>query len=56
MMQNYHDAHHLARAFIPFQELGELYAPVCALVHGTAFPELHQPYEREYAEHGHCKE
>jgi len=43
-----HEVQQLARAYIPFQELGELFRPECALVHGTAFPELYQPYEYEY--------
>ena len=54
-MQHYHEAQQLARAYIPFQIFGELYTPECALVHGTAFPELYQPYECEYAGYGYGK-
>ena len=45
MMQYYHEARQLARAYIPFQQLGELFTPECALANGTAFLELHQPYQ-----------
>ena len=51
-MQFYHDALQLARAYIPFQTLGELFTPECALLHGTAFLNLYQPYEYEYAVYG----
>ena len=43
-MQYSHEAQQLARAYIPFQKLGELFTPECALLHGTLFPELFQPY------------
>ena len=51
-MQYYHETGQLARAYIPFQKLGELFTPDCALLHGTAFQNLYQPYEYEYAGHG----
>ena len=44
MMQYNNESQQLARAYIPFQQLGELFTPECALVYGTAFLELHQPY------------
>ena len=54
-MQHDHETRQLARAYVPFQErIGELYRPECALMHGTVFPELHQPYE--YAGNGYGKE
>lgn len=52
-MQYYHEAQQLARAHVPSQKFGEIYSPKCALVYGTAFPELYQPYEEcEHAGYG----
>ncbi len=34
----------LARAYVPFQVLGEVYGPAEALCKGTLFPELYMPY------------
>lgn len=34
----------LARAYIPNQQLGEVYCPKEALAKGTLFPELWMPY------------
>ena len=56
MMQYYQEAGPLARAYIPFQKFGELFTPECALFRGTAFLNLFQPYEREYAGYSYGKE
>lgn len=38
----------LARAYVPFQRLKQVYSPSEALKRGTLFPELYMPYdERE---------
>lgn len=34
----------LARAYVPFQVLGEVYGPAEALCKGTLFPKLYMPY------------
>jgi hypothetical protein len=34
----------LANAYVPYQQGEELFAPMEALEHGTAFPELVSPY------------
>ncbi len=35
----------LGRAYVPFQVLGEMFTPEQALMKGTLFPELYQPYK-----------
>ena len=35
----------LAAAYVPYQQLCELFNPLEALKRGTAFPELYSPYE-----------
>lgn len=37
----------LARAYVPFQRLNQVYDPKEALMKGTLFPELYMPYKRE---------
>ena len=37
----------LAAAYVPFQKLCTLFAPLEALKRGTAFPELYSPYDGE---------
>ncbi len=37
----------LARAYIPFQVLSEVYGPSEALCKGTLFPKLYMPYQYE---------
>lgn len=40
----------LARAYVPFQKLCNLFTPEEALDKGTVFPELYSPYsKKEYA-------
>ncbi|MBZ2176063.1 spore coat associated protein CotJA [Schnuerera sp. xch1] len=46
MNRNYRDMR-LARAYVPFQRLNEVYDPKEALKRGTLFPELYMPYKRE---------
>lgn len=40
----------LARAYVPFQSLNQVYDPREALQKGTLFPELYMPYKRERAD------
>jgi len=35
----------LAAAYVPYQQMCELFNPLEALMKGTAFPELYSPYE-----------
>lgn len=35
----------LARAYVPFQYMNQVYSPEEALRKGTIFPELYKPYE-----------
>jgi hypothetical protein len=35
----------LARAYIPFQTMNQVFSPSEALKKGTLFPELYKPYE-----------
>ena len=35
------------RAYVPFQKPGKLFCPAAALRNGTAFPDLHHPYEHD---------
>lgn len=37
----------LARAYVPFQRLHQVYTPSEALEKGTLFPELYMPYDEE---------
>lgn len=37
----------LARAYVPFQYMCELFSPVETLINGTAFPELFSPFDVE---------
>lgn len=37
----------LARAYIPFQYMNQVYSPSEALQKGTLFPELYRPYRVE---------
>ncbi|NLX62687.1 MAG: spore coat associated protein CotJA [Tissierellia bacterium] len=37
----------LARAYVPFQRLNQVYDPKEALMKGTLFPELFMPYKKE---------
>jgi hypothetical protein len=37
----------LARAYVPFQRLDQVYDPREALRKGTLFPELYMPYKRK---------
>jgi hypothetical protein len=41
----------LAAAYVPFQNLCELFKPIEALKKGTAFPELYSPYEPRDKKH-----
>jgi len=41
----------LAAAYVPFQKLCTLFAPLEALKRGTAFPELYSPYDGEDKKH-----
>lgn len=36
----------LARAYVPFQHMCDLFNPMESLLKGTAFPELFSPYDR----------
>lgn len=36
----------LARAYVPFQRLNQVFDPKEALMKGTLFPELYMPYKR----------
>ena len=33
-----------AQAYVPFQTFGAVFSPEKALMHGTVFPDLYQPY------------
>ncbi len=35
----------LARAYVPFQRMNQIYSPAEALKKGTLFPELYKPYK-----------
>ncbi|WP_025640199.1 spore coat associated protein CotJA [Schnuerera ultunensis] len=37
----------LARAYIPFQIMNQVFSPSEALKKGTIFPELYMPYKKE---------
>ncbi|HSH35731.1 spore coat associated protein CotJA [Schnuerera sp.] len=37
----------LARVYIPFQIMNQVYSPSEALKKGTLFPELYMPYKKE---------
>ena len=37
----------LARAYVPFQVFGKIYEPMKALLKGTIFPELYDPYPKK---------
>ena len=41
----------LANAYIPFQYTDDLFCPAEALTHGTAFPELVSPYEKNQSQY-----
>ncbi|MCB2295019.1 spore coat associated protein CotJA [Clostridium algoriphilum] len=41
----------LAAAYVPYQKLCTLFAPLEALKRGTAFPELYSPYNGEDKNH-----
>ena len=43
----------LAAAYVPFQKLCTLFAPIEALKKGTAFPELFSPYDGKDKHHKH---
>lgn len=34
----------LAHAYVPWQQMGQVFSPAEALTHGTIFPELVSPY------------
>ena len=40
----------LANAYVPFQYTEDLFCPKESLAHGTAFPELVSPYERNQSQ------
>ncbi|NLY76667.1 MAG: spore coat associated protein CotJA [Tissierellia bacterium] len=40
----------LARAYVPFQRLNQIYSPSEALRKGTLFPELYMPYDEKTRE------
>ena len=43
----------LARAYVPFQIMNQVFSPDEALKKGTLFPELYRPYKLQSAkEHG----
>ena len=47
--QNIHCICHekeLARAYIPFQQMGNIFPLKEGLIKGTIFPELYRPYEK----------
>ncbi len=35
----------LARAYVPFQRINQVFSPSEALMKGTLFPELYMPYD-----------
>ena len=35
-----------AQAYVPFQAFNEIFPPDKAVMHGTVFPELYQPYKK----------
>lgn len=37
----------LARAYVPFQRINQVYSPSEALRKGTLFPELYMPYDEK---------
>lgn len=37
----------LARAYVPFQVFGKIFEPQKALMKGTIFPELYDPYPKK---------
>ena len=37
----------LARAYVPFQVMGKIFEPMKALLRGTIFPELYDPYPKK---------
>ncbi|GFN36875.1 spore coat associated protein CotJA [Tepidimicrobium xylanilyticum] len=37
----------LARVYIPFQIMNQVFSPSEALMRGTLFPELYMPYRKE---------
>lgn len=41
----------LARAYVPFQRLNQVFDPKEALMKGTLFPELYMPYTKSEREH-----
>ena|GEM_PF-450787 len=41
----------LAAAYVPYQKLCTLFAPLEALKRGTVFPELYSPYDGEDKKH-----
>lgn len=45
----------LARAYIPYQFMCEVFSPIESLAAGTAFPELFSPYNRLENENRSCK-
>ncbi len=40
----------LANAYVPYQYYDELFCPMEALEHGTAFPELVSPYSKNQSQ------
>lgn len=40
----------LANAYVPYQELNEVFMPQESLCHGTTFPELVSPYEKNQSQ------
>lgn len=46
----------LAAAYVPFQNLCQLFNPLEALKKGTAFPELYSPYEPKDKKRKECRE
>lgn len=55
MKYDYYDGNRtmqLARAYVPFQRLNQVFEPREALMKGTLFPELYMPYmkkEKDYS-------
>lgn len=41
------DALRLARAYVPFQVMDKIFEPWKALMRGTIFPELYDPYPKK---------
>ena len=37
-----------AQAYVPFQRFESIFPPEKALMHGTVFPELFQPYQKKW--------